>query len=477
MAFEKYRLQNKHHNLLTPLHYLAKPMKRFAKYMHNFRLLALWLVMLCGFFPTFAQRYPIQVTASLTPPYSLRLSDYSKVGSQQLMVTIMVNDITIDNLPVKLHIKLESTAGVTVETMPTIATAPNYLSGGQMSLLFGTDLADYFNINNLQFKGYSKADYQRTGQLPEGFYRFTVDVLHYGTNRVISNHGTAMAWIALGKPPQLKTPEEGAELGLITGMPLTFSWLPSNVGIPAAGVQYTFELWELRIPGIAPEVIAASMPPLHTATQPNTTLVVHPASLFMEPGMRYAWRVTAADPMGMVPFEQDGHSVVRTFTYQSRCDSVTDFKVERQGQRGTFRWTPGGNHTSFNVEMRNPATGYFHRSQAYDNQVTFATLDFGKTYQMRVQAVCHNDPQRTSDYTDWRTISIPERKVDTTTCPDCHCAESPTPPLITNFTLRKDLQPGDIISNASGATRFILKTVVPQSDGVYKGLLWFWMEI
>jgi hypothetical protein len=43
--------------------------------------------------------------------------------------------------------------------------------------------------------------------------------------------------------------------------------------------------------------------------------------------------------------------------------------------------------------------------------------------------------------------------------------------------LRRDLQPGDIISNASGATRFILKTVTPQSDGVYKGLLWFWMEI
>jgi hypothetical protein len=39
------------------------------------------------------------------------------------------------------------------------------------------------------------------------------------------------------------------------------------------------------------------------------------------------------------------------------------------------------------------------------------------------------------------------------------------------------LQPGDIISNAAGSTRFILKTVTPQSDGVYKGLLWFWMEI
>ena len=217
------------------------------------------------------QTYPIYVTPSLTPPYSLTLSDYSQIGSQRLVVNIMVRDVTITNLPVRLNLKMETTNGVTIETIPNIAVAPIFLTGGEVSVLFGDDMRDYFNINNLQFKGYSKDEYRRTGQLPEGFYRFTVEVRHFNTGRLISNQGTAIAWIALGKPPVLKTPDNGAEMGQITGMPLTFSWLPSTVGVANNGIQYTFEMWEMRVPGIDPNVIAASMPVFYSTTQMNTS--------------------------------------------------------------------------------------------------------------------------------------------------------------------------------------------------------------
>ncbi len=106
--------------------------------------------------------YPIFVTPTLTPPYSLKLSEYSKFGSQRLVVSIAVNDLNISNLPVKLHVKLE-TVGVTIETPATISTTPIYLDGGAATILFGEDLADYFNINNLIFKGYSKETYRATG--------------------------------------------------------------------------------------------------------------------------------------------------------------------------------------------------------------------------------------------------------------------------------------------------------------------------
>jgi hypothetical protein len=443
----------------------------------RFRRLTLWIALMCGLCSGFAQTYPIYVTPSLTPPYSLKLSDYSTTGSQQLAITIMVRDASISNLPVKLHIKMEGSAGVVVETSPTLTTMPVYLNGGETTLLLGADLASYFNINNLIFTGYSKEQYQRTGQLPEGFYKFTVSVLHYGTNRVVSNHGIATAWIALGKPPILKIPGNGAEMGQITGMPLTFSWLPSNVGAPSVGVHYMFELWELRVPNIDPHVIVASMPALHTVQQPHTTLVVHPAELFLEQGMHYAWRVTAADPMGQIPFEQDGHSEVRTFTYQAHCDTVTGFMVEQQAARGTFQWDAGINHTSFNVEWRNPATGYLSQSQTFDSRAIYSGLDFGSTYQLRVQAVCNGDPQQVSAYSAWHTLSIPALKVDTASCPDCRCGEEPPSVSVTNRSLRSDLQPGDTISNAAGSTRYILKTVEPQADGVYKGLFWFWAEI
>ncbi|HUH34101.1 MAG TPA: hypothetical protein VLZ28_09105, partial [Daejeonella sp.] len=233
------------------------------------------------------------MSPSLIPPYSLKLSDYGAFGSQRLMVTIVVNDLDVANLPVKLRIRME-TAGVTIENPPTINTTPIFLDGGSATILFGEELADYFSISNLQFKGYSKEAYRVSGQLPEGFYRFTVEVLHFHTNRVRSNAGTTTAWIALGKPPVLRMPANDVELGEYAGMPITFSWLSSSVGSPvsAGSIRYRFEMWEMRIPGISPYSIAASMPVFHEHTTGSTFYSLNPASLMMEEGMSYAWRVT-----------------------------------------------------------------------------------------------------------------------------------------------------------------------------------------
>ncbi|NOQ25697.1 MAG: hypothetical protein GQ564_10090 [Bacteroidales bacterium] len=423
--------------------------------------------------------YPVFVTPTLSPPYSLNLSDYSKFGSQKLMITIHINDLNISNLPIKLRIKLETT-GVTIENPATIATTPIYIDGGSTSILFGNDLTDYFNINNLIFKGYSKEAYNRTGQLPEGFYRFSVEVLHFNTNRVISNLGTATAWIALGKPPVLKLPENNAQMGQFKGMPLTFSWLSSNVGSPVSAntIQYKFEMWEMHVPGINPNVVAASMPIFHEHTDFNKLYSLYPTNLLMKAGMQYAWRVTASDLSGFVPFEQNGHSEIRTFIYKAACDSITDLTSSHRGKNGLFSWNPEDNHTSFNVEMRNPKTNWMANSESYENKAEFFDLDYGATYEMRVQAVCDGDPDSKSDFSEWKTLSIPTPEPpDTADCPDCVCDDDIPDVELQNFDIRNDLQPGDTIINKTGTSRFILKTVEDQGNGVYKGIFLFWAEI
>ncbi|GHV68708.1 hypothetical protein FACS1894199_16370 [Bacteroidia bacterium] len=438
--------------------------------------LILTLLLLCASLSTFGQGNSVTVAVSLTPPYSLVLSDYAKPASQQLVTTIMVNDMRIVNMPVRLHIKMETATGVTIETAPNILVNALYLSGGMTHLLFGRDLAPYFDINNLNFKGYSKEDYRRTGQLPEGFYRFSVELRHFITGRPVGNPGKAMAWIAIGKPPTLKSPEDKAELGQIQGAALTFSWIPTIVGVPNGGAQYKFELWELRIPGINPNVIVQSMPAKYTATQMNSTLIVHPTEMFLEPGMNYAWRVTASDIAGMLPYAQDGHSEVRTFTYQCKCDSVTNFTVKRVGKQATFKWEPAANHTSFNVEMDNPGSDWTRKEQTFNSQ---ATLNFaeGKTYRMRIQSICNGNAENASPFTNWLSVTIPVPKPIAEDCPNCAC-ENPVPePKVTNWELRQDLKPGDTIHTPSGKTRFILKSVNLQPDGSYKGLLLVWIEI
>ncbi len=442
-------------------------------------LLLSFLLLVCSSVSA-QSNYPIYVTPTLTPPYSLKLSDYGAVGSQHLMVQINVNDLNIVDLPVKLHIKLE-TAGVTIETPPTITTTPIYLNGGVTSILFGEDLADYFHINNLIFKGYSKDAYKRSGQLPGGFYKFTVEVLHYNTNRLISNSGTTSAWIVLGKPPVLQLPEQGAEMGQYPGMPLSFSWLASNVGSPVSvgTIQYTFELWEMRVEGVDPNTVVQSIPVFHEESTFNTFCQIYPATLMMEPGMRYAWRITAKDASGYVPFEQDGHSQVRTFIYKAKCEDVSQLKAGARGRSATFTWDMEPNHTSFNVELRQPSTGWMLNSETYDSKAAFFDLDQGQVYEMRVQAVCNADPSSVSDYSEWTSVKIPVQQplIDTLNCPTCGCDDNLPQVNLTNFELRDDLAPGDTLINKTGTTRFILHKVEPQGESTFTGIFYYWAEI
>ena len=429
---------------------------------------------------TAQNNYPIYVSPTLMPPYTLKLSDYSAMGSQKLMVPVVVNDLDVANLPVKLHLKME-TAGVTIENPPTLTTTPIYLDGGSTTLLFGQDLIDNFNINKLLFKGYSKKAYRSSGQLPEGFYRFTVEVLHFYTNKVISNQGTISAWIAIGEPPLLQSPRNDGQLGQYIGMPVTFSWLSSKVGSPmaAGNIQYKLEMWEMRTPGVSPYTVAASIPVFHEYSTHSTFYSFDPASLMLEPGMKYAWRVTASDAGGLVSFEQDGQSEIRTFTYKALCDSVTELKAISTGKKGSFSWTPGSNHTSYNVEVRNQTSGWFSASESFNNKVDFYDLTPAQTYQLRVQSVCNSDPSSVSDFTQWTSLTVSEQEslINEEECPDCACDDNIPEVTLSNFDLRQDLNPGDTLSNKTGTTRFIVRSVEPQGNGTYKGIFYFWGEI
>ncbi|GHT49436.1 hypothetical protein AGMMS49982_02940 [Bacteroidia bacterium] len=421
----------------------------------------------------------IQVDVRLSPPYSLSLSDYAASGGlPPLWITIMPTAVNINNLAVRLYIKMETNTGVTIETNLGSINRVLYLNYGVPEHLFGSDLAEYFNINKLNFKGYTKEAYQRTGQLPEGRYRFTVEVRDFNTGRTVSNQGTASAWIALGKPPELRTPVENAEMGQILGMPLTFSWIPPKVGAPGVMLQYQFEMWALRVPGISPYVVAASMPTFYTTTQSHNTLIINPAEHFFEPGMTYAWRVTASDVFGNIPFAQGGHSPIWTFTYQCKCDPVSNATIERKGDRATLSWRQAVNHTSFNVEIDQPGTNYSKLyKDEYNNTVTTAKLAEGATYRMRVQAICNGNSQNPSPFSEWQSVTVPLPTPITDYCPDCACEVPNTPaPKITNLNLRRDLQPGDTIHKASGKSRFVIESVTQESDGVYKGVFWFLWE-
>lgn len=440
----------------------------------GFRLMLLSLLLLlslpdCG--NLLAQgNYPVYVQPNLQAPYSLRLSDYGQAGGRKLVVNLHVNDLTITNLPVCLHIRMETLDGRGVETAPNTAITPFYLGGGQTSMFSGEDLEPYFAIDNLIFKGYSKEQYRRTGQLPEGFYRVTVEVRHFPSGKLISNRGTAMGWFALGKPPVLLSPSDNTQQGQTLNNPLLFSWQPNNVAVPGVTQQYTFELWELRVDGINQNVVAQSMPPLLSRQLMQKQLVLYPSELNMIPGMRYAWRVTASDINGGVAFENQGRSELRSFQFLCHCNQATGLKVVANGQNALFSWDADSKHTGYIVEAENLTTGYHNTFQLYDNSYTLRGLDYGNTCRLRVAAICNQAGQYPADFTDWVDIHIAAPVPVEERCPECRCeADKSSEPALTNTDWRTDLQAGDVVQTPSGRSRFRIVSAQPTAPGVYKG--------
>ncbi len=426
---------------------------------------------------TLAQRMPVSVTTILTPPYTSSLSSMSESGGTRLMVNLLVNDITVSELPVKLHIKMES-AGVTIESLPTQAVAPMFLGGGEARVLTGDDLAQYLKIDNLGFKGYSKSAYRKVGRLPSGLWKISVSVRHFYTGKTISNTGVATAWITTYKPPVLTAPEEGETAPSNAALPLTFSWQPSKYTGGTATVMYRLEMWERRVDGVPAQTVAASVPAIYETETAGLTATVTPASLALEPGMRYCWRVTAFDPAGQVTFEDGGRSETRTFQYLEKCPEVCGLTIDLRDVTGYATWDADKRHTGgYNIEYYDDEGTCHETRWGYDNKTCGIGGDYGKTWHVRVQGVC--DSQVASGWSEWAGFTTPEEfKTPTDAGGKAYeCGELPPPREITNHTLAESLRKGDTVEDERGTTKFIIHSATRNDDGTFRGLSYMKLSI
>ncbi|MBP5420516.1 MAG: hypothetical protein J6Y72_11980, partial [Bacteroidales bacterium] len=440
------------------------------------RLLHILLLLLLSI-STFAQRFPISVTTILTPPYTTSLSTMAESGSTRLMVNLLVNDVTITEIPVKLHIKMEC-AGITIESIPTQVVRPMFLGGGEARVLTGDDFAEYLRLDNLNFKGFSKEAYVKNGQLPGGLWKFSVTVRHFYSNSVISNVGTATAWITSYKPPVLSTPKNNEIAPSNAGLPLTFSWQASKHTGGTAAIMYRFEMWERRVEGVPAQAVAATIPPIYSTETAGLTATVLPASLALEPGMKYCWRVTAYDPSGMVTIENKGESEVRTFQYLEKCPEVCGLTVDIKDDTGYASWEENRQHLGgYNFEFYDDE-GTCHKT-LWGSSTKTAGIggEYGKTWHVRVQGICLSDVH--SEWSELVDFKIPDafKPLKDENGNTFECGKEVPERVITNFTLRDNLQKGDTIENRRGTTKFVIHSATRNEDGSFRGLSYMLMRI
>src|SRR2546423_9487364 len=93
-----------------------------------------------------AQVYPVQGTATLIPPYALRLSDYQTSASERMVMNVLLADVTKAELHVRFRISIVG-QNVKLETKPEYIGSPVALEGGVPLRLSNIELAEYFDPN------------------------------------------------------------------------------------------------------------------------------------------------------------------------------------------------------------------------------------------------------------------------------------------------------------------------------------------
>ncbi len=338
----------------------------------------------------FSQQYPVQVTTTLTPPYSLYLSDYTAIGSNNLQVLVNLLELDRPNLQIKFRITIEG-AGITLRTSPAFMPRPLNIQGGVPELFTGADLTSYFNPDHLDFTGITRAAFKRSGQLPEGFYTFTLEVLEYNRNVRISNQAISYAWIVLNDPPLLNTPFNADKLIATDPQNIMFSWTPRHTASPNAAfsTEYEFRLVEMYPGQTNPDIAIRSSNSIYTTTTNLTSLnygIIEPTLI---PGKRYAFRVRAYDTSGRDLFKNDGYSETYVFQYGDACGTFEGIAAKTlDPQRARISWEPEQHHTGCVINYRKSGKDDWFTQEVNGSYGIVAQLTGQTTYEYQLTPQC-----------------------------------------------------------------------------------------
>ena len=363
--------------------------------------------------PSVAQVYPVQATLQLTPPYSLYLNDYVASGTERLALNVFLADVARPELSVRFRLKIIG-QGITIETKAGYIPPPVSIQGGVPLRLISTDLADYFNANNLEFQGISKREYERKGQLPEGVYQFCFEVLEYNRGVKISNTACATAWMILNDPPMINLPRQNEKLKAQSPQNVLLQWTPRHTGSPnsAFATEYDVAIVEVWPSTRNPNDAILTSPLIFETTTTSTTVVYGPAETPLEPGRRYAFRVRARSIAGVDQldlFKNNGYSEVFTFVYGDACDLPTGISTSAiSSTRFSLGWEGLFNHTAFRVRYREAGTQNWYENNTAINSVEITSLKPNTTYEYQVAATCGFYDGQYSTITKVKTNPAPE---------------------------------------------------------------------
>ncbi len=351
-----------------------------------------------------AQTYPVKVTTTLTPPYSLSITDYGSSVYNKISAAIFMADLTQINYMAKARLLIKGPNNIVLRTRPGKEIGPLFLNGGQTELLTGAELSSLFDLANIDFlSGLSYSQYIKDGLLPEGVYQFSIEVMDYNNNAVVvsdPNFGIATGWLILNDPPLINMPMDKSTIESLEPKNIFFQWTPRHTGSPnsAFGVVYDIQMVEIYPADRNPNDAMLTSPVIFEQTVFSTSYNYTLVDPSLVAGNWYAFRVRVRTNNNLDLFKNQGFSQVHSFYYGKPCAVPSTVKIDPiDATSALFFWDNQPSHLSTEVQYKEKNAASWSSVTSYSNTATLSTLKPGKTYLVRLSGRCSSN---TSDYTE-----------------------------------------------------------------------------
>ncbi|TVZ09754.1 hypothetical protein JM80_2285 [Cellulophaga sp. RHA_52] len=335
-----------------------------------------------------AQLFPVQVSPQLTPPYSLKLSDYSTSTTEKLLVNLLLTDVNESDLQVRLRFSISGNS-VNIQSKDFVQNAaPIQLTGGIPLRLSNLDLQPYFDLQNLD--GITPSEYSKP--LPDGLYQFCFEVFDWTTGRPLSEKKCYPVYLVLNDPPFLNLPQNGEQVPARDPQNIIFQWTPRHVN--ATGVEYEFELRELWDTNVDPQAAFLASPNLYQTTGFANTLLYGPGETSLLEGKTYGWRVRAVVSDGIsetAVFKNGGYSEIFYFTYTGKCDAPQYILAKSEGTTTEeITWQQNPDHINYQIQFRKEggSNNVWFESETEETKKKLFFLEAETTYEYRVGGQC-----------------------------------------------------------------------------------------
>ena len=338
-----------------------------------------------------AQAYPVSLIAQSAPPHTGNLAELSFPG--RVGASLILNDAFELSYQVRMTISIEG-QGIRLSTKPDFQPRPITLSYGLPVQITGADIAEYLDLNNLNFEGFSKEQYLQQGTLPPGFYSICMQVYDYDrtNDAAVSRESCTGITVFLHDPPVILTPI--GQQNPVFPQNLTVQWQPRHVG--GFPVEYTLQLFEFDENNtLTPDLLIQFEQPFLEKTLNNLgTSFVTTADPLLELGRRYLIRVRARDLTMQNAFQNDGWSAPEFFTYGEACtapDNITAEALNESSARVSWQPRPGFNTYVVRYRETGMPDANWYEDESILSEHTIEGLTDATTYEIQVQTLCNGE--------------------------------------------------------------------------------------